>query len=154
RTALGRQFLRAAIAQRDPGALEQAESLLPGDPVAALARSVFALPQDRLVPSTPSPAAALRQAARDLAAGPVGEPRRERVRGARGDRALRPLAQALLLAEAARGGDADAVAGLLGELDAWRGFRSGPPRFVLQALEALVAAQPGHPAWRCLPRWV
>jgi tetratricopeptide (TPR) repeat protein len=80
---------------------------------------------------------------------------RERVRGAQSSPRLRPLAQALLLHEAARRGDADAVAALLEDVEAWRGFRPGPPRFVIGALQHPCAAHPAHAAMRrALVRWL
>jgi hypothetical protein len=71
------------------------------------------------------------------------------VRGLRGTGRLRGLAQALLLMESARRGDAAGVAALLDEVDAWRALdavRSTPPHFVLRAVEAVVSAHPGHGA--------
>src|SRR5262249_11871552 len=68
---------------------------------------------------------------------------------------LRGLARCLLTQEAAARGDADAVAGLLNDLDAWRGLRPAPPAFLTRALAVLIAARPGHPAWRTtLVRWL
>src|SRR5262249_17030604 len=68
---------------------------------------------------------------------------------------LQGLAQALLVSEAAQRGDVTEIAALLEDVDAWRGFHSGPPRFVLGALTSAVAAQPAHPAWRpSLGRWL
>jgi hypothetical protein len=64
------------------------------------------------------------------------------------------LAQALLVYEAAQRGEVAAVLALLDEAEAWRGL-SAPPRFVLQALEYLVALQPANPGWRrSLARWL
>jgi hypothetical protein len=80
---------------------------------------------------------------------------RGQVRALRSESRWRGLAQALLLQEAAQRGDAAAVGALLDEVDHWRGFRSGPPRFVLRTLANLVSAQPLQTAWkRSLPRWL
>jgi tetratricopeptide (TPR) repeat protein len=98
------------------------------------------------------PAAALWQAAAAMA---DDADWRERVRGLRSSPRLRPLAQALLLHEAARRGDVAAVAGLLDEADVWRSVRPGPPPFVLRTLQWLCAAQPAHVALRsALTRWL
>ncbi len=96
------------------------------------------------------------QAARAVAdGGSADDAWREEVRGLRSQGRLKGPAQALLLLEAARRRDADAVAALLDETDAWRGFRAAPPRSVTQAVAAVVAAQPNHPSWRRgLARWV
>src|SRR5262249_54410470 len=124
RAALGRQLLRLALQTRDPAALAEAQRHLPNDPVAAVGRAILAHPADQSFQPPNSPFLTLHQAARSLAAGTVEDSWRERIRGVRQDRTLRPLAQALLLVEAARRRDVDAVAALLNELDAWRGFRS------------------------------
>jgi hypothetical protein len=64
------------------------------------------------------------------------------------------LAQALLVQEAAQRGEVETVVALLDDVDAWRGLRT-PPRFVLRAVERVLAAQPHHPAWgRGLARWL
>ncbi len=99
------------------------------------------------------------QLAADLwhAAGAIADDEswRESVRGIRSAPRLRPLAQALLLHEAARRGDANTVTALLDDVDAWRGFRPAPPRFVLGALQSLCAAQPAPGALRgALARWL
>jgi hypothetical protein len=156
RPALGRQLLRLLLLERGPradAALAAVEALLPGEPLTALARAALR-PEKADLP--PMPAARLWQAARELNAGlPDSERWREEVRELRSQVRLRPLAQALLLHEAAARGDANAVTGLLEETDAWRGFRAGPPRFVLRAVECAVTAQPNHPGWRRgLARWL
>ncbi len=85
----------------------------------------------------------------------LDEPVRERLKQLREEKVWRPLAQALLVQDAAGRGDVPAVEALLEEHDAWRGFRAGPPRFVLRAVEAVALGQPTHPAWRrTLPRWL
>ena len=77
------------------------------------------------------------------------------MRPLRSESRLRGLAQALLLQEAAQRGDASTVGALLDEVDPWRSFRSGPPRFVLHTLENVVTAQPAALVWkRSLGRWL
>jgi hypothetical protein len=77
------------------------------------------------------------------------------VRALRAQARLKPLAQALLLHEAARRGDVAEVARLLEEADGWRGFGNGPPRWLLRVVASAVFAQPAHPAWRrSLGRWL
>jgi hypothetical protein len=170
RPALGRQLLRlvmlgrgaapqAVDGPRADAALAAVEALLPGEPLTALAR-VALRPGKADVPAAVGevPAARLWQAARSLAAGlPEADAERWRneVRELRTEARLRRLAQALLLQEAAGRDDAGAVAALLEELDAWRGFGAGPPRFVLRAVESAVPARPDHPGWRrALGRWL
>ena len=98
------------------------------------------------------PASVLWEAAGTIAA---DDSWRERVRGLRSSPRWRSLAQALLLQEAARRGDASAVVALLEEVDAWRGFRPAPPAFVLRAVESVAAAQPAHVGLRrALARWL
>jgi hypothetical protein len=158
RHALGRQLVRLVLlGQADLSGsapdLDTAASLLPGDPLPALARSLLA-PGEPVRPSE-HPAGRLWRAAGELAAGPVEERWRQEVRDLRGQARWRGLAQALLVQEAAGRGDAAGVAALLEEVDAWRAFRNGPPQFVRRAVEAVVAGQPAHPAWqRSLPRWL
>jgi hypothetical protein len=83
------------------------------------------------------------------------EPWRECVRGLRSSARVRPLAQALLLQEAARRGDTAAVVALLEDGDAWRGFRQGPPAFVLRAAESVANVQAPQPALRrTVARWL
>ncbi|HZY89575.1 MAG TPA: hypothetical protein VFE78_32435, partial [Gemmataceae bacterium] len=159
RPALGRQLLRLPLLlERGPRAdvaLAAVEALLPGEPLAALARAALQ-PAAELPATVDVPAARLWRAAQGLSAGPTDAERwRDEVRELRSQPRLRPLAQALLLYEAAARGDADAVAGLLEEADAWRGFHAGPPCFVVRAVESAVAAQPNHPGWRRgLARWL
>jgi tetratricopeptide (TPR) repeat protein len=133
--------------------------LLAGDPVLTLGRSL--LTGGEAEPSAEDPPMArLFRAATRLAGLGVGDAEgletwQEEVRGLCAEPRLRGLAQALLAQEAAQRGDATAVAALLDDLDAWRTFRSGPPRFVLAAVENVALAQPGHTVWRrCLPRWL
>jgi hypothetical protein len=154
--ALGRQLLRLALLdpERAEPALAEAERLLPGEPLAWLARAVRG--EASASPASDLPALRLWQAARQLAdPGDPGEPWRQEVLALRGTPRLRALAQSLLLHEAARRGDAPGVAALLDEVDAWRAFRPAPPPFVLRAVEAVARAQPWHSAWaRSLPRWL
>jgi hypothetical protein len=67
----------------------------------------------------------------------------------------RPLAGTLLLYEAARRRDAGAVAALLDEKDLWQASGARPPRFVIAAVENIVASRPDLPVWEhVLPRWL
>jgi hypothetical protein len=175
RPVLARQLLRLLLLERTSGAVPEgraetvlaaAAALTPEEPLLPLVRAGFQagtvveVPPDRAeVPA----ATRLWQAAQALAATSSGdgagfeggEPWREAVPSLRGEPRLRPLAQVLLLVEAAHRGDTAEVARLLEEVDAWRGFQAGPPRFVLRLVEGVVAAQPAHPAWRrSLPRWL
>jgi hypothetical protein len=156
RVALGRQLLRLALSEGSAPALNTAEAFLPGEPLLRLARPAL----DTNAPGADVgdlPHLRLLQAARLLAVSAVGtaENWRQEVRQLREETRLRPLAQALLLQEAAARGDVSAVAALLDETDAWRGFRPAPPGFVVGAAAAVVARQPEHPAWRrSLPRWL
>ena len=134
------------------------DRLASGDGLAALVRT-WLLPES----AAPLPAGAdvppplqLWRAAQALAeGGAADEAWREEVRGLRSHGRLKAPAQALLLLEAARRGDAAAVAALLDETDAWRGLRTAPPRSVIDAVAAVVAAQPNHPGWkRSLGRWL
>ena len=166
RPLLSRQLLRLLLMRRgaepasppDEAVLAAVDRLSPGDGPAALVRS-WLLPDT----AAPLPAGAdappivrLWQAARAVVdGGSADDAWREEVRGLRSQGRLKGPAQALLLMEAAGRGDADAIAALLDETDAWRGFRSAPPRSVLEAVAAVVAAQPNHPGWRRgLARWV
>jgi tetratricopeptide (TPR) repeat protein len=119
-------------------------------PVDALARALLG---DEDAPGE-EPPAVVWAAARALARGAVDAGWHERLRAVRAPR-YRGLAQALLLQEAAGRADLPAVGAALEDLDAWRAFRGAPPAFVVRVLEALAAAQPGHPVWqRCLPGWL
>jgi len=141
----------------DDAILAAAERLSPGDGLAVLMRA-WLRPDAAPPPAATDAPAVVRlwQAARALADGnPVEESWREEVRGLRALGRLKAPAQALLLLEAARRGDAAAVSALLDETDPWRGFRPAPPRFVTEAVVAVVAGQPNHPGWRrSLGRWV
>jgi hypothetical protein len=153
RQALGQQLLRLALLEQNGRALADAERLLSARPLLMLARAALrgeALPS---ATNADAPPLLLWRAAHALPS--AGEPWRQEVRGLRAEGRLRPVAQALLLQEAAQRADVPAVAALLEEVDAWRGFRLGPPLFVLRALEAVVRANPTHAAWkRALPRWL
>ena len=107
------------------------------------------------LPAQQTPAVQLTQAARALdSSSGVSEHWHEEVRPLRSQSRWKGLAQALLLQEAAQRGDVTAVLALLDEADAWRSL-TAPPRFVLWALERLVAGQPSDPGWRrSLARWL
>ena len=139
--------------------LAAVDRLAPGDGRTALVRTWLqpAAPVSPLSADADAlPAVRLWQAARALAEGAmVDDSWREELRGLRSQARWKGPAQALLLLEAAQRGDAEAVGTLLDETDFWRGFRPAPPRFVVEAVAAVVAAQPNHPGWRrCLGRWV
>ncbi len=163
---IGRQLLRFLLLDRsgaDGDARPTVEKLLANDPVLALGRSLLDGQVRTATETAPAddphaPTAQLFQAATELARpadGAAVEAWRERVRGLRSQSQLRGLAQALLVQEAAQRGDANAVAALLDEVDYWRVFRTGPPRFVLASVENVVLAQPGNTVWRkALPRWL
>ncbi len=162
RSLLSRQLLRLLLLRRGEGpeaaVLAAVDRLAPGDGLAALVRTWLSPDTAAPLPAGPDapPAVRLWQAARVLAdGGPIDEAWRAEVRGLRSQGRLKGPAQALLLLEAARSGDAAAVAALLDETDAWRGFRTAPPRSVTDAVAAVVAVQPSHPGWRRgLWRWV
>ena len=142
----------------DDAVLAVVERLSPGDSLAALVRAWVRPDGGTPLPvgADAPPAVRLWQAARALAEeAPIDEGWRDGLRGLRSAGRWRAPAQALLLMEAARHGDAAAVAALLEDTDAWRGFRTAPPRFVTEAVAAVVAAQPNHPGWRRgLGRWL
>jgi hypothetical protein len=80
---------------------------------------------------------------------------REGVAAARSHPALRGVAQCLLLREAAERRDIAAMIVLLEDVDAWRGFASGPPGLASEAVLALAAVAAHHPRWRAaLARWL
>jgi len=159
RALLSRPLLRLVLQQGSAEGPDRAilEQLHPEEPLLALLAPREAS-EDAC--STESPPVALLQAARSLARkatpeGPEAEAWRDQVRRWRETARWKGLAQALLFQEAAKRGDVPAVAALLEEVDSWRGFRQGPPRFVLRSLVAIVSRHPGQPAWkRCLPRWL
>jgi hypothetical protein len=160
RALLARPLLRLVLQQGTTESTERdlVESLHPEEPLLAMLRPA---PESAGGPgSSASPPVALLQAARSLAGkavleGDAAATWRDQVRRLGETGRWRGLAQALLVQESARRGDVGAVAALLDETDRWRGFRQGPPRFVLRALVALVSRQPAHPAWkRSLPRWL
>ena len=161
RSLLSRQLLRLLLLRRGEGpdvaVLAAVDRLAPGDGLAALVRTWLSPDTATPLPAGPDapPAVRLWQAARVLAdGGPIDEAWRAEVRGLRSLGRLKGAAQALLLLEAARSSDAAAVAALLDETDAWRGFRAAPPPSVTDAVAAVVA-QPSHPGWRRgLARWV
>ncbi len=142
RLALGRHLLRLALRQRDPSLLGPARPLLPAD-AAAAADVLLGVAPAREVDSA---AVTLWRAA--------SEPGSEKLQTGAYEGVYRAIRQAILLVDAARRADVQGVAALLEDLDAWRPFRPGPPRFSLAALEALVAAKPTYAGWaRVLPRW-
>jgi hypothetical protein len=155
RGLLARPLLRLVLGERrlegpECGTLEQ---LQPGEPLLEL----LGAPADPSAP--PAPAVQLWRAARQLT-GPVfadesaAQSWRQSVRAA-GQGRWRGPAQVLLVQEAARRGDVGGVCALLEDVDAWRGFRTGPPRGVLRTVAGVVAAHPGNPAWkRGLSRWL
>jgi hypothetical protein len=157
---VGRQLLRLLLlaragGQADPGdeARAVAGRLLPGDPLLALAG--IGLPSADGTGEAVPPVRLLRLAEAPAGEGVADEAWLEEVRRLRGHERFRSLAQALLAWEAARRGDACALATFLDEGDLWRGFSAGPPGFVLRAVAAAVAAQPTHPGpRRSLGRWL
>ncbi len=161
RALLARPLLRQALQQ---GNLEETElailqRLNPSEPFLALlsAQPTLLRPGDMDTSSPPPAPVALLQAARSLAGKPEALPAgwSDQVRQLRDTPRWKSLSQSLLFQESAQRGDVPAVAALLEEVDCWRGFRQGPPCFVVRSLAALVARQPGHPAWkRSLPRWL
>ncbi len=163
RALLARPLLRLILQQGSAEESERAllERLHPEEPLLALLPDTSPERKRRDSPERPSAGAlGLLQAAHSLAAKPdldgvEAEAWREQVRQLRESGRWKGLGQALLLQEAARRGDVPAVAGLLEEVDPWRAFRQGPPRFVLRSLVALVSRQPGQGAWkRSLPQWL
>jgi len=153
RSLLARPLLRLVLREKlGPGQeRETLEGLLSGDPLLSLLHPDLG---GEVSPQA-HPALQLLHAANHLPAGGEAERWRERVRSLRALGRWQGLGQALLLHEAARRGDVTTAAALLEEVDAWRGFRGGPPKFVLKAVASLVSSQPAHPAWkRSLPPWL
>jgi len=161
---VGRQLLRLVLlTTMDEEMSAAAARLLPDEPLLILAQSQNKPGAPATGASNPSlalracdsPAVRLWLAAQCLDPQAAESERwREEVRELGKQARWKGLAQALLLHEAAQRGDAAAVLTLLEEVDAWRGLRT-PPRFVLRAVECLVAAQPHLPGWRRgLARWL
>jgi hypothetical protein len=165
RLAVGRQLLRLLLVcpqgACDPGdVLRAADGLLGRDPVLGLVRewlgiaeNVAPLPADG---GDAIPLVDLWRAAVALRGGVV-DPRRwqEGVTAARRHAPLRGIAQCLLLREAAGRRDVAAMIALLDDVDAWRGFTSGPPRLATEAVSALAGVAAAHPRWRTtLTRWL
>jgi hypothetical protein len=101
------------------------------------------------------PPGLLWQAAQLLHTGGVDDGWREQVRTLLQQPYYQGVVQALLLQESAHRGDLAVVGALLEELELWRAFRPGPPRFVLRVLLALVGSHPTFIGWRqALPAWL
>jgi hypothetical protein len=148
RALVGRQLLRLLLSgEGDAEMVSAVARLLPDEPLLTFA--------NQPAPRAGNPALRLWQAALSLDQQSAGPERwREEVRELRSHSRWKGLAQALLLQEASRRGAVAAVLELLEEVEFWRGLQT-PPRFVLRALETLVARQPGHPGWqRALARWL
>jgi hypothetical protein len=164
RVAVGRQLLRLLLVAPKgacaPGdVLGAADVLLGADPVLALVREWLGIAGGPAVTFAGGDAMPLVRvwravvALRDGLADP--RPWREEVAGLRAHAPLRGVAQCLLLREAAGRRDVGAMVGLLDEVDAWRGFTSGPPRLATEAVTALAPAAAAHPRWReALARWL
>jgi len=164
RGTVGRQLLRLLLScprgSCEPGeVLRAAESLLGRDPVLGLVREWLGLPEGSAMTAAEGeamPLVLLWRASLALRDG-IADPRRwrEQVTGARGHAPLRGVAQCLLLREAAGRRDVSAMVALLDEVDAWRGFVSGPPRLAVEAVTALAGVAATHPRWRAaLTRWL
>jgi tetratricopeptide (TPR) repeat protein len=159
RSILSREVLRLTLSGSDSiAALDLAEQLLPGDSRIALVRA-WSLPNSfEVAPSETLAESQLWQAALELARprpsdapSAIGEKLSELDR----DERLRPLVRALAVYDACQHGDINRAAGLLEDPDAWRDFSSGPPAFVITALESLVTSTVGSPIWkRALPPWL
>jgi hypothetical protein len=153
RSALGRLLLQVALLTNKFGIIDEAAELIPEEPALALARRLLGPAQDAPADDPLSQLWTLARALSEQKA--LDEPAREHLKSLAQDSSCRPLAQALLTQDAAQRGDLTALTALLEDVDAWRGFRTAPPAFVLHAVEAVASAQPAHPAWRrVLPRWL
>jgi hypothetical protein len=167
---VGRQLMRLLLLG-EPGAhadaLAAAEQLLRGDPSLKVAHSLLDLRSTSMVPAEfaidqQQPAALqLFQSGAWLATqasksdSTTLEQWRQLVRGLRVRARMRGLAQALLVQEAAQRGDISAIGALLGEVDHWHAFGSGPPHFVLESVKCVAELKPNHPVWRDnLARWL
>ena len=175
RALVARQLVRLLLLARRAGTacppeiLADVQRLSPDEELQRLLRSLLTgealtgAPSDTVSAAESAPtsgrlwqaACALDHFTRNTATSEALEAWRAQVRTLRSESRLRGLAQALLLQEAAQRGDVPTVGVLLDEVDHWRGFHSGPPRFVLRTLANLVSAQPLQAAWkRSLPRWL
>ncbi len=164
RPAVGRQLLRLLLlcprGAGEPGeVLGAAGALLGSDSLPGLVREWLGMAEGGAAPADEGqagPLVLLWRAAVALRDGVADPPRwREQVAGARGHVPLRGVAQALLLREAAGRRDVAAVVALLEDVDAWRGFTSGPPRLAVEAATALAGVAAAHPRWRAaLARWL
>jgi hypothetical protein len=165
RGVVGRQLLRlllvGAISGRaaDDG-FRAAESLLGHDPIRGLMAACQGV-EDGTEPTAVDdgatlPLVRLWRAAVQLRSG-LPDPRRwrEQVAAMRVHPPLRGVAQCLLLREAAGRRDVAAMIALLDEVDAWRGFTSGPPRLAVQTVRSLANVAATHPRWQAsLTRWL
>jgi hypothetical protein len=152
---VGRQLLRLMLrGEATPQALDAARRLIANEPLLALMESSC---QSAVTEVSTLASVRLLELARETSSA-VKQSWREEVAGLLIHERLKSLAQALLLHAAARRQDVAAVASLLEEVDLWRRFGSGPPRFVVQALAAVVAVHPAHAGLRqalagWLPLW-
>lgn len=149
RQTVGGQLLRLALRRNQAPLVEAAARLLPDDLHVAAVQALLA-GETR----TDQPLSLLAAAARRLNADdPLPADWQPRVRTAGEQANARPLAQALLLVEAARRDALDTVRTLLEDLAGWTG--SAAPVFVVRALEALALRHPADPArTAALSRWL
>ncbi len=167
---VGQQLLRLLLLGQ-PGAhvdaLVAVEKLLPGDPSLGVARSLFdwqsmliapaeiAIDQEQPATQQLFLAGVWLAAQASKCDSAALERWRQIVRGLRVKARMRGLAQSLLVHEAAQRGDVNAVAALLGEVDHWHAFGSGPPHFVLESVECVTQLKPNLAILReSLARWL
>ncbi len=161
RAWMGRQLLRQGSMPVPPhaGALTAARELLQHHPALLLSDEWSQAEEPAALPATLTDGPSLLRlwrAAVGLRNGSEDRRRlREEIVALRSESRFRGLAQGLLVCEAASRSDVTTALTLLDEADAWRGFPSGPPGFVAEALTALSGLGSTHARWRpTLTRWL
>src|SRR5262249_22093388 len=144
RRTVGTHLLRIALSLPDQAGVTLAGKLLREHPLVPLAGAWVRPGEAILPPQGDGPSAALarlwKSAVRleQLQSPEDRERWRMEVRELRSDLRVQPLAQCLLVQEAARSGDAGALVELLQDDSVWHAFPAGPPRFVARAVAGTV----------------